>query len=71
MPLMLNPQSRIEYALNLSSDVLLKLLEAPEFRTHPNTPALAVNMAVAMVLAFEQSELMTHGGQHDYERAAN
>ena len=71
MPAMLNPQSRIEYALNLSSDVLLKLLEIPELIDNPHTPAMAVHLAVGMVRAFEQSEIMNIGSDHDREHAAH
>lgn len=54
----LDPNSRIEFALNLTTDVLLALLKHPDLASDPQIAHRAVNIAVTTMMAFEQSGIL-------------
>lgn len=58
MPIQLDANSRIEFALNLTTDVLLALLKHPELAENSAVAHRAVNIAITTLLAFEQSGVM-------------
>lgn len=68
----LEHSSRIEFALNLTTDVLLALLKHPELASDPLIAHRAVNIAVTTMLAFEQSGVLEDPLQRDhYARIPN
>ena len=76
MPIRLDPSSRIEYALNLTTDVLIALLKHESAINDPAIAHRAVNIAITTVLAFEQSGILQgvendSGERPTHARAAN
>jgi hypothetical protein len=63
--------SRIDYALNLSADILLKLLDHEECLSDPNVAIKAVQLALSMVTSFEQSGIMNPHHETPEQRYAS
>jgi hypothetical protein len=63
--------SRIDYALNLSADILLKLLDHEQCVSDPNLAIKAVQLALSMVTSFEQSGILGAANETPEQRYAS